>query len=100
MKGILISSYLGFDVVRYVVQCIVTARARPPFNTPALGEQQWIKQQLCLLEIFWDVDIFMHPKHLWMLVDWKFLENKAHFLKWKSIYRTGKTLVDSIYAFR
>lgn len=73
--GGLISFYLSKDVICYVVQCVVTARASCSLRSSTLGEQQWIEQQLCLLEIFRNVYIFMHPKHLWMLADWKLLEH-------------------------
>lgn len=65
--------YLGEDVICYVVECVVAPRARPSFGATALGEKKWIKQQLRLLEIFRNVDIFVHPENLWMLAQWKFL---------------------------
>lgn len=75
-----VSSYLGDDVICYVIQCVVTAGARSSLNSPTLCEQQRIKQQLGLLEIFGNVYIFMHPKNFWMLANWKLLENEAHFV--------------------
>lgn len=65
-----ISFYLGKDVAGYVEQCVVTAPATSSLGSSTLSEQQRIEQQLCLLEIFGDVYIFMHPKHLWKLGEW------------------------------
>lgn len=77
-RGHSTSLYLGENVVRYVVQRVVTPGATTSLRATTLGEQQRIKQQLCLLEIFRNVHILMHPKHLWMLAEWKLLiQNKG-----------------------
>lgn len=84
-----ISFYLGKDVVGYVVQCVVTACATSSLSSSTLSEQQWIEQQLGLLEIFGDVYVFVHPKHLWMLGDWKVLEHHtdaAYYRHQKDIF--------------
>lgn len=70
------SLYLGEDVIRYVVKHAVTPGATTFLGATALGLQQRIKQQLCLLEIFRNVHILMHPKHLWMLAEWKVLKKQ------------------------
>ena len=101
------SLYLSKDVICYVVQRAVTPGASSSLSASTLDEQQRIKQQLRLLEIFRNVDIFMHPEHLWLLADRKLLEqNKGittqlevvniTFILFTCIISSGFTLMNTM----
>lgn len=81
--------YLSEDITGYVIERIVTPRATSSLRAPSLGEKQWIKQQLGLLQVLRNVHIFVHPKYFWMLADWKLLvRRKGIATLWKSCKST------------
>lgn len=68
--------YFGQDVFGDLQEGVVSAGAAPSFGAAALGDEQRVEQKLGLLKVFRNVDVLMHPKHLWLLYEWQVLGGK------------------------